>query len=164
MKGAGRATIFLFSFSSFFLLLSFLPAVTGLVNLFVLMPYAESQEARAHKSVPRTLADQYVWCWLVKTTPPPSLPFSSRPVRRKMGRQAHGNVSTSSCDEPGVITHVPAPPSQFYQYVLMRNKVEKISSWVPISERPGSFLVLRFNHTSSDFSAWVRICLWNKPV
>lgn len=46
------------SFSSF--------AVTGLIILLVLMPYAESQEVREHKSDTPTLADQYVWRSLVK--------------------------------------------------------------------------------------------------
>lgn len=44
-------------------------AVTDFVNLFVSMPYAESQEVRAHKSEMWTLADQYVWRWLVKRLP-----------------------------------------------------------------------------------------------
>lgn len=135
---------FFFSASLFF-------AVTGLVNLIVFMPYAESQEVRAHKS---DISDSHGSVRTCGVGSSKRHSLYSRSVERKMCRKAYGNVSTSSCDRPGVITHAPAPPSRFYQYVLMRNKVEKISSWVPISKPElftVAFLILHFNHTALIF-------------
>lgn len=141
MKGAGRAAVFLFLFL-------FSRSLTSLISL---CPCHMLNHRKWERINQKCGLSQISMCGVGSSN---DFPFT----RGKMGRQAHGNVSTSSCDRPGVITHVPAPPSQFYQYILMRNKVEKISSWVPISKRHALYWSLSCSSLQSNRLGFSSMC------
>lgn len=154
MKRDGHATIFLFLFL-------FSRSLASLISL-CWCHYAESQEVRGHKSDMRTLADQCVWRWLVRQHPlPPPHPLLSAHTMK------NGQAGTWKCQHVELWqawSHNSCPCST--QSILSIRSNEKQSGK---DQQLGAglftvaFLVRRFNHTGSDFSACVHMYLKKSP-